>query len=62
MGQAACLFPMELSISLWKYRIGEVYGHTVEEKKEKERVHLQERVEMEFRLYEADPFIVPPRF
>jgi hypothetical protein len=40
---------------------GEVYGHTFEEEKEKERECLQERVEIKYWLYAVNPFIVSPK-
>ncbi len=52
----------EYSISVWKFRSGEVYGHTIEEGKEKERSNLQHRVEIEYGLYAEDPFLVSPQF
>ncbi len=52
----------EYSISLWKFRNGEVYGHTIEEGKEKEWSNLQHRVGIEYGLYAEDPFIVSPQF
>ncbi len=47
-------------MSLWKFCNGEVYGHTVEEEKEKEQIRLQGHVDIEFELYAADPFIISP--
>jgi hypothetical protein len=52
----------DYAVSLWKFRNGEVHGHTIEENKEKERSQLQKRVDIEFRLYQVDPFIVSPQF
>jgi hypothetical protein len=51
----------EYSASLWRHRNGEVYGHTVEEKRENERQQLQNKIEQEFREYKANPFVVSPQ-
>lgn len=48
----------EYTVSVWKFHNEEVYGHTTEEEKEKERVHLQGCIDMDYWLYQTDPFIV----
>jgi hypothetical protein len=50
----------DYSISLWKFCNEEVYGHTIEEGKEKEHSSLQNRMEIEYSLYATDPFLVSP--
>jgi hypothetical protein len=52
----------DYAVSLWKFCNGEVHGHSIEESREKERLQLQNRIDMEYRLYQVDPFVVSPQF
>jgi hypothetical protein len=62
MGENAIMHLWTYSITLWKFRNGVVHGHTIEAAKTQEFIALRARIREELAQYQADRFIVSPKY